>query len=124
MEDFFSKYSAAFDALDPESITALYRLPCAISDADGVCTYSDKPKLIEKFARNCDTMRKFGYQSSLFNFHSVRDLSDTEIAIDVGWRVITANENIDFKTFYICHQLNGKWLVFNANVYRGSFVPS
>ena len=50
METLFNKYAEAWNAYNPEAIANLYRLPCAISDADGVETYTDKSSLIKKFA--------------------------------------------------------------------------
>ena len=121
MEEFFIKYKAAFDALDPEFIASLYRLPCAISDADGVQTFTDNASLIGKFERNCEAMRNFGYQQAKFNIISHNQLAKNEILVDVGWRVVTTDTNIDFRTLYICHKIDHAWFIFSANVYPGGF---
>jgi hypothetical protein len=121
MEELFQKYTAAFDKLSPDAIASLYRLPCAISDADGVQTYTDKSELVSKFSANCEAMKSFGYKNAQFNILDKQPLSKKEMAVNIGWRVITTSSNIDFRTLYICHQVNHAWLIFSANVYQGSF---
>ena len=76
LDAFFSQYTQAFDALSAESIADLYRLPCATSDGDGVNVYSDRQSLIEKFAGNCDAMKGFGYQKSIFRILEQQDLGE------------------------------------------------
>ncbi len=121
MEALLNNYAAAFDALDPERIAGLYRMPCAISDADGVQTYTDTPTLVGKFAKNCEALQKLGYQQAKFNILSTERLGNHELLVHVGWRVSTDSTDIDFRTLYICHQIEQRWLFFSANVYPGSF---
>jgi hypothetical protein len=122
MEELFSNYAKAFDELNPELIASAYRLPCAISDADGVQTFTDMPSLVSKFSKNCDALRKLGYQQAKFNILSFEQLGNNEVLVQVGWRVNTINTNIDFRTLYICHQMDQRWFLFSANVYPGSFA--
>jgi len=121
MEEFFNKYTKAFDALNPETIASLYRLPSAISDGDGTQIFTDRPALVKKFASNCESMRNFGYQFAQFKIQQQHPLGQDKIAVTIAWRVNTGNSNIDFRTLYICHFIDSEWLVFNANVYQGSF---
>lgn len=121
MDEFFKSYTAAFDALDPNAIADLYRFPCTISDADGVQAYTDKSALIAKFSANCETMKNFGYIHAQFHILSTQLLSQNEVVVNVGWRIKTTDTYIDFRTLYICHQVNHSWLIFSANVYQGSF---
>jgi hypothetical protein len=121
MEELFNKYTKAFDALDPDAIASLYRLPCAISDADGTQTFTDRFALIKKFASNCESMRNFGYKYAQFNILQQQPLGQDKIAATIAWRVNTDDSNIDFRTLYICHFVDSDWLVFSANVYQGSF---
>jgi hypothetical protein len=121
MEELLSDYAAAFDKLDPNLIANLYRLPCAISDADGVQTFTDRPSLISKFSKNCDALQKLGYQQAKFNILSSEQLSNKELLVHVGWRVSASNSDIEFRTLYIGHQIEQRWLLFSANVYPGSF---
>ena len=121
MEEFFKKYTEAFDALNSEAIANLYRLPCAISDADGTQTFTDRPALIEKFALNCKSMRNFGYKRAQFKIMQEQPLGQDKVSVTVAWRIDTANANIDFRTLYICHFIDNKWFTFSANVYQGSF---
>ena len=121
MEDFFKKYTAAFDSLNPEEIANLYRLPCAVSDSDGVQTYTNKSELIAKFAANCVSMKNFGYLNAQFNVLEKQFLSPTEVVVNIAWRVITKSNQIDFRTLYICHKVGHAWLIFSANVYQGNF---
>lgn len=121
MEQLFSDYATAFDALNPELIASLYRLPCAISDADGVQVFTDRPTLVSKFSKNCQTLRQLGYQRAKFTILSVEQLVNNELLVHVGWRVTTDNADIDFRTLYICHQIEQRWFLFSANVYPGCF---
>ncbi|WP_088328992.1 hypothetical protein [Lacimicrobium sp. SS2-24] len=120
MEELFIKYAAAFDAFDPEKIASLYRLPCAVSDADGVQTFTDKAALIKKFFANCKAMRGFGYQKAQFNILEKQQLGKKKVAVTIGWRIMTVGSHIDFRTLYICHQIENAWYIFSANVYEGS----
>jgi predicted RND superfamily exporter protein len=121
MEELFNKYTEAFDAFDPEAIANLYRLPCAISDADGVQAFASKSDLVKKFASNCESMRDFGYQHAQFNILQQQPLGQDKVATTIGWRINTRSSSIDFRTLYICHLVDSKWFVFSANVYQGSF---
>ncbi|MCW8091998.1 hypothetical protein [Alteromonas sp. ASW11-130] len=121
MEELFRNYTAAFDALNGNAIASLYRLPCAISDADGVQTYTEKSALVAKFSANCKTMESIGYQKALFNILDRQELSSEEMVVNIAWRVVTGRSNIDFRSLYLCHQINHAWLIFSANVYQGSF---
>lgn len=121
MEELFKKYTAAFDAFNPEAISSLYCVPCAISDADGVQTYTEKTALISKFADNCETMRNFGYQYAQFNILQQQNLGQDKVAVTIGWRIKADSSDIDFRTLYICHLIGHDWLIFSANVYEGSF---
>lgn len=121
MDELFSKYLAAFDAFDATAIANLYRLPCAITDGDGVQTYSDRSELEAKFSKNCDTMGNFGYQSAQFNILQTQELGEEQVAVTVGWRITTTSSDIDFRTLYICHILEDSWFIFSANVYPGTF---
>ncbi|WP_306519927.1 hypothetical protein [Rheinheimera sp.] len=121
MEELFNHYAAAFDGLKPELIAALYRLPCAISDADGVQVFTDTTSLLSKFTKNCDSLRNLGYQKALFNILSVEPLGQKELLVHVGWRVHTINSAIDFRALYICHHIAQDWFIYSANVYPGTF---
>ena len=121
MEELFKKYTEAFDAFNSEVIASLYRLPCAISDADGTQTFTDRPALIEKFALNCESMRNFGYQHAQFKIMQEQPLGQDKVAVTTAWRVNAGNSNIDFRTLYVCHFIDNKWFIFSANVYQGSF---
>ncbi|MBU2978808.1 ketosteroid isomerase family protein [Alteromonas sp. C1M14] len=121
MEEFFKKYTEAFDALNSEAIANLYRLPCAISDADGTLTFTERSALIKKFALNCESMRNFSYQSAQFKIMQEQTLGQDKVAVTVAWRVNAGNSNIDFHTLYVCHFIDNKWFIFSANVYQGSF---
>lgn len=121
MEELLNNYAAAFDKLDPKLIANLYRLPCAISDADGVQTFTDRPTLVSKFSKNCQTLRQLGYQKAKFTILSVEQLGNNELLVHVGWRVSTGNADIDFRALYICHQIEQRWFLFSANVYPGCF---
>lgn len=121
MEELLTSYALAFDKLDPQLIANLYRLPCAISDADGVQTFTDRSTLVPKFRENCEVLRQLGYQKAKFNVHSSEHLSDNEVVVHVGWRVNTSISDIDFRAFYICHQVERRWFLYSANVYPGSF---
>lgn len=121
LDAFFSQYTQAFDALSAESIAELYRLPCATSDGDGVNVYSDRQSLIEKFAGNCEAMKGFGYQKSMFRILEQQDLGEGKVSVNIAWRITTAGGNVDFRSLYICHKLSGDWRIFSANVYPGQF---
>jgi hypothetical protein len=121
MEELFNNYTEAFNTLNSDAIASLYRLPCAISDADGTQTFTDRPALIKKFALNCESMRNFGYQCAQFKILQEQPLGQDKVAVTVAWRVKASNSNLDFRTLYVCHFIDDKWLVFSANVYQGSF---
>jgi ketosteroid isomerase-like protein len=121
MEELFNKYTEAFNAFDPQAIASLYRLPCAISDADGVQTFTQRAALVKKFTSNCESMRNVGYQHAQFSLLEQHALGDDKVAATVAWRVVIDDSNVDFRTLYICHFVDNEWLVFNANVYQGTF---
>ena len=121
MDELFRKYAVAFDAFNPQAIANLYRLPCAIADGDGVQTFTDKDALVKKFTFNCETMRSLGYQNTEFNVLEKQQLGKDKTAVTIGWRLYNKGSNIDFRTLYICHQIDNSWFIFSANVYEGSF---
>ncbi|MDB2331153.1 ketosteroid isomerase family protein [Alteromonas sp.] len=98
MEELFNKYTEAFNAFEPEAIASLYRLPCAISDADGVQTFTERTALVAKFALNCESMRNFGYQHAQFTILEQQALGKDKVAATVGWRVTVNDSNVDFRT--------------------------
>ena len=101
METLFNKYAEAWNAYNPEAIANLYRLPCAISDADGVETYTDKSSLIKKFAKNCEDMKDHGFKKASFNVLSLQELMSEQVAVTLGWRIETASQAIEFRSLYI-----------------------
>ncbi|MEM0911187.1 MAG: hypothetical protein AAGJ37_09445 [Pseudomonadota bacterium] len=121
VEAFFKKYVKAWDSFDADSIATFYRLPCAISDSDGVRTYSDAAELRKKFEKNYNDMYGFGYKSARFNILNQSNLSQDQVAITVGWRIKTETQKLEFRTLYICHLLNDAWLIVSANIYPESF---
>ncbi|MDF2178893.1 hypothetical protein P2G88_11595 [Aliiglaciecola sp. CAU 1673] len=121
MESFFKQYTAAFDAFDAKAIANLYRLPCAIADADGVQSFTDRSALVSKFAANCKSMQAMGYSGARFTVLNQQQLGPNEVAVNIGWRIELADSQIDFRTLYICHRINQCWYIFNTNVYPGSF---
>lgn len=66
-------------------------------------------------------MINFGYQSAQFNILQIQGLGQDKAAVTIGWRINTESKKIDFRTLYICHNVNQHWLIFSANVYEGSF---
>lgn len=121
MNEFFREYTNAFDALDANEIASLYRIPCAISDADGDQVFSDKSALIKKFEANCKALRELGYQGAQFNIIEQQQLEQDKKSVTIGWRIETAVSNIEARTLYICHKINGSWCIFSTNVYSGGF---
>lgn len=121
MEPLFAQYAAAFEQLDPVGIASFYRLPCAISDADGVQTFTDRHALERKFSQNCEVLRRLGDAKAMFQLLRVEPLTSQQVLAEVGWRVRTASSDIDFRTLYICHQIEQHWRFFSAHVYPGSF---
>ena len=121
MQHLFEQYTQAFDRFDAEAISDLYRLPCAITDGDGVQVYSDKEQLQAKFAANCEAMKGFAYKNAEFSILEELHMEADKVAVTVAWRINTNSNHIDFRSLYICHQVNGEWRIFSANVYPGSF---
>lgn len=81
MEEFFQQYTVAFNTLDAEAISQLYRLPCAISDADGVQAFTDKPSLISKFQANCHALKNAAYQKVSFNIINIDNLGADKVSV-------------------------------------------
>jgi ketosteroid isomerase-like protein len=121
MEEFFQKYTEAFDSLDANAIADLYMLPCSASDGDGANVFSNRESLVEKFSGNCTSMKGMGYKHSKFSILDVTDMGGIAKAVVIGWRVFTTGSEFEFRTLYVCHNINGAWRVFSANVYQGSF---
>jgi len=122
MNNFFQKYSEAFDSLDANTIASLYMTPCATSDSDGVQVFYNRESLLKKFHNNCLSMKSMGYKSSNFNILSETNLGKESKAINIGWRVELEKSEIEFRSLYICQKSNNRWLIFSANVYEGSFL--
>ena len=122
MDKLFQKYSDAFDSLDPNAIVSLYMIPCATSDGDGTQVFSKKEALLEKFEKNCLSMKTMGYSSSSFNILSETSMGEESKAINIGWRVQFEKSEIEFRSLYICQKISNQWYIFSANVYEGSFL--
>lgn len=122
MEELLDNYVAAFDRLDAEQIAGLYRMPCAIADADGVQTFTEREMLVRKFSHNCLQLQQLGYQRVQYQLLSVEPLGDNQLLVNVAWRVVFADSQLDFRTMYIVHKLEQRWLIFNTHVYPGSFA--
>ena len=126
MTELFERYTQAFDSFDASAIANLYTLPCATSDVDGKNVYVDRASLISKFSENCSSMKAMGYEYAEFNILSEVTMGDAAKAVNVAWRVNTSATNIEssvieFRSLYICHQVESDWLIFSANVYEGPF---
>jgi hypothetical protein len=122
MEELLNQYVSAFDQLEPEQIVRLYRLPCAIADADGVQTFTEQSKLVSKFRQNCLQLQQLGYQGAQYQVLSFEPLGNEQLLVNVAWRVDLANAAIEFRALYILHRLEQRWLIYSTNVYPGSFV--
>lgn len=121
MEALFNNYKQAFDEFDAVRIASHYRLPCAVSDADGVLVFDNKDALIDKFRSNCKSMRAMGYVRSEFNILSELPMGSNTTAVNIGWRVQLERGDIEFRCLYICHYSEQHWQIFSANVFEGSF---
>ena len=126
MTDLFERYTQAFDSFDASAIANLYTLPCATSDADGKNVFTDRVSLINKFSENCYAMKAMGYKYAEFNVLSKITMGEAAKVVNVAWRVNTSATNIEssvieFRSLYICHQVESDWLIFSANVYEGPF---
>ena len=121
IEDLFINYRGSFDALDSVLISENYRLPCSISDADGCQVFTDRAALLNKFSANSETMKSMTYKSSEFNILNLDEMGDSAQAATIGWRVQLADDVIEFRCLYICHFVDNRWKIFNANVYTGAF---
>ncbi len=117
----FKNYQTAFDNFDGSVIAENYKIPCAITDADGCAVFDNRANLINKFTRNCEQLTSLGYQSSELKIGDVKALGDAATSVDIGWRVKLAQGEIEFRTLYLCHKSNQEWHIFNAQVYPGSF---
>lgn len=117
-----NEYTSAFLALDANAIAKLYRMPCAIVDADGTQVFQDYNSLYAKFAANCLQLQQLGVSQVQFQIVAIDTLNETQACMHVAWRVSLANANIDFRALYICHQQKQQWQIFSANVYPGSFT--
>jgi hypothetical protein len=122
MEELLDHYVAAFDRLDAEQIAGLYRMPCAIADADGVQTFTEHEMLVRKFSQNCLQLQQLGYQRAQYQLLSVEPLGDNQLLVNVAWRVVFADSQLDFRSMYIVHKLEQRWLIFSTHVYPGSFA--
>lgn len=121
MDELFKQYTAAFDSFDATAIAGLYVLPCSASDGDGANVFSDRNSLTQKFRDNCSSMKSMGYTHSHFSILSTFDMGDAAKAVNIGWRIFTANGEVEFRCLYVCHRIDNQWLIFSANVYQGSF---
>ena len=127
MIDLFERYTQAFDSFDASAIANLYTLPCATSDADGKNVFTDRVSLVNKFSENCYAMKAMGYKYAEFNVLSKITMGEAAKVVNVAWRVNTSamdieNSVIEFRTLYVCHQVEGNWLIFSANAYEGRFT--
>lgn len=122
IDSLFKKYRGGFDSLSALQISNLYTLPCSTSDGDGVNVFSKRKSLINKFEKNCLSMKAMGYKSSSFNILSEIEMGASAKAVNIGWRVHFFENDIEFRCLYICHEINNQWLIFSANVYEGSFT--
>ncbi len=121
MDELFKQYNQAFDLLDARAIADLYMLPCAASDGDGAQVFTDRDSLIGKFTGNCKSLLGMGYRYAVYNILDVVDMDATTATAILGWRVYLDKSELEFRTLYVCQKHNGKWRIFSANVYQGSF---
>jgi len=124
MKQFFKKYTQAFDSLNAVAIADLYTVPCSASDVDGANVYVDRESLINKLNKNCSSMKSMGYRHSNFNILEELEMGDTARAVNIAWRVSTTNEDIEFRSLYVCHKIDNQWFIFSANVYQGEFTDA
>lgn len=121
MNELFTKYTKAFSSFDAEAISKLYRLPCAISDADGIQTFTDRSQLKDKFLGNCASMRDIGFKKAQFKILESKELSKQQQVLTIAWCVDTNQSSIEFRALYICHKIDASWYIFSANVYPGTY---
>ena len=117
----FASYKKGFDQFDPTAIASLYALPCSVLDADGLNVYHDFNQLEGKFSSNCARMKDMGYSGSEFRIGEVVVLGSSAVSINLGWRVQLNAGPFDFRTLYLCRQLENRWSIFNAVVYDGAY---
>jgi len=122
MDELFEKYSNAFDTFDSAAIASLYTIPCSTSDVDGAKVFSSKGDLLDKFEKNCLSMKTMGYQSSSFNILNEICMGENSKAINIGWLIKFEKSEIEFRSLYICHKIDSQWYIFSGNVYEGSFL--
>ena len=121
VQQLFEQYQMSFDALDATKIASLYHLPCAVSDGDGQAVFTSIEQLTEKFEANCKAMSAMEYSHSEFKIVDEKPMGGAAIGVTIAWKVFTKTSDIQFRAFYVCHNVAGQWKIFTVQVFQGTF---
>lgn len=91
IDDFFARYRAAFDALDGEAVAALWRTPCAISQAGVVTWWSEPEPMRDNMLRLCEVYRQAGFASCTPRIETVLPLGAHDAFVRVDWTLKQAD---------------------------------
>lgn len=117
ISELFERYTAAFNDLDAVAIANCYSIPCGTIDGDGKQVFSDRHRLIQKFAENCQAMAEIDYKHASYTIVDVLDLGLLNKAVNIHWQVQTANATMEFGSMYMCSLEAKKWQIFSVCVY-------
>ncbi len=117
----FESYRDGWNAFDSKAIAAHYRIPATILDMDGLQTYTSTNLLARKFEANCQTYRKLGYEGAYFRVGAYIANGAEAATVDLGWRIILGDEQLDFRTTYLCALVARRWRIVSAVAYDGGY---
>lgn len=108
LEQFFSRYAAAFSAGDGDGVAALWAVPSAISDSrDGVArltVWHEASALLANMRALCQAYAAAGPHQWEFQLQHVEALGAQHAYVRVGWRMLRPDCSV-IQTFSTAYQL-------------------
>lgn len=122
---FFTRYAAAFTALDADAVAALYAEPALIVDGDRGTSWPDRAAIRDNMAALCNLYRARGLQHAQLALRQAIAQGADAGYVDVHWTLHwmpaqdgSTNAPTQFHTGYLLHRIAGCWLLRLCTAYE------
>ncbi|MCW8866518.1 MAG: hypothetical protein OQK09_00545 [Colwellia sp.] len=102
IERLFSRYLAAFEAYDLESVCACYHLPCTLNTPDKIILLTDTEQCRQEFSDIFAQLKQANTRKIMAQKASFMQISENLLLACVNWDFIDDNNQVfaDFCAFY------------------------
>jgi hypothetical protein len=122
-EGFFTRYAAAFDALDVETITSFYHVPCLSIRAAEVAALSTRSAVLANMTSLVATHRSRGCERAHFLGLRAVLLDPGAALVSVPWTIgLLDASSTQFRNTYERIETAGEWRIVVSSMHESGSV--